>query len=94
MPRKTNGQLAARPRGTKLGEFLRAERFKAGLSQAALAAHIGGLQSQIAMWETGRRCPDLVQATRLLGVFGLWRGADLIGAVQQDWPPLKPRKRK
>lgn len=58
------------PRQLRLTELLIAQRKKAGLSQAALAAALGRYQSVIAAMESGSRRIDVVEFLDIAEVVG------------------------
>ena len=70
-----------------LNEQLRALRKKAGLTQVSFARAFNVANGTVAMWETGKRQPDIVTLQRIAAFFGV--GVDvLIGNdPQPDGPP-------
>ena len=53
-----------------MASTLRAERRRAGLSQAALAARVGTSQATVSAYESGRKRPALDTLERLLAAVG------------------------
>jgi len=55
----------------KPGAALRAARHRVGLTQAALAAHLGVGQSTVSMWESGRNRPSVQVVVHVSDVTGV-----------------------
>jgi HTH-type transcriptional regulator/antitoxin HipB len=55
----------------ELAVRLRALRVKAGLTQVMVAEKVGGSQSMVAYWESGRSEPTIRQAEVLAKAFGV-----------------------
>ncbi len=54
-----------------LGQGIAAARRKQGLSQEAVAAHLGVSRQTISKWETGETLPDIFQAKKLATLYAL-----------------------
>jgi len=76
----------------ELARCLRAERAERGLTQAAMAAHLGVPQATYAGWESGRTTPAADRVTQVASLLGITESQidSLCGAPftvdHTDWP--------
>ncbi len=70
--------------GMVSGDLIREARFRAGLTQGALAEKLGKAQSEIGRWERGEVTPSLETLRGLIRACGLELSLGLVPADDSD----------
>lgn len=72
-----------------LGERIRAQRQRTGLSQEKVAELVGVSRQAVTKWESGQSAPSTENLLKLAEIFGT--GADLLLTKEKEEPPVEER---